>query len=414
MAEIKKYESSVIKRACYMVNTYNMSTDELLKSFYFTGEFSFDKWCETDGDDSSWILSSFYRLCKLFYEIKAEKDSRAESDRENFIIPACDVINECIDAENDLLDRNLSKELYFDTTVNTLMQHGYSYDYAQKRATYMLNGTEYTELCNKLISDARSSFESKMKTLLNDIYIDVSKLWSSSTKRYNRATPDDITYTGGKKQRNTDDVLSISNVSATNFSEYQYLMALEKILDKEDVKDEAIQNAVASAKKSYFAPPENEDGLPGANWDILETLIDENPGLEDDIISVIHYCAYNEKPDIKESWLFKYIPRVSIGLEGAEKEDELLFDRTVNECLSPYLRAAVAFAKCLRMYVLSVLHNALCNNTQVPPTVAEVMDSLNIRPYEFDNERGQLFISDLIKLMQDDSFPLDTTGMEAI
>lgn len=390
MTGIEKYESSVIRRACYMVNTSNISTEELLNSFYFTESLSFDKWYESHGDSSSWILFSFYKLCKIFPGTKNLCD-KYEMDK--FIIPACNVLNKAIDEINSSIENSI------DSASRDLAEKGFSYEQIQECLKDPNNR-------NTLIKSCRTPLETRFK--LNDIYFNVSLLWSSSKERYRHATPDDIKYTG-EYTYNAEDTFRISDVSATTFSEYQYLIALKVILHAIRTEDNALQKAIRSAELLHLSPPENENGLPGSKWNILETVIDANPKLEDDIIAVIHYCASNENSNIKSSWIFEC---PFFATEDAEKEEQSLFYNTAKKCVSPYFQAVAAFVSCVQERTLSIALKALGDDVKAKPLcVAERMDAFFLSPSYFEDERGQLFISDFIKVMRNDDW-VDTAGME--
>lgn len=390
MTGIEKYESSVIRRACYMVNTSNISIEELLNSFYFTEGLSFDKWYESHGDSSSWILSSFYKLCKIFPEAKNLCD---KYEMDNFIIPACNVLNEAIDGTNSSIENSI------DSASRVLAEKGFSYEQIQECLKDPNNR-------NTLIKSSRTPLETNFK--LNDIYFNVSLLWSSSKERYRHATPDDIKYTG-EYTYNAEDTFRISNVSATTFSEYQYLIALKVILHAIKTEDNALQKAIRSAELLHLSPPENENGLPGSKWNILETVIDANPKLEDDIIAVIHYCASNENSNIKSSWIFEC---PFFATEDAEKEEQSLFYNTAKKCVSPYFQAVAAFVSCVQERTLNIALKVLGDDVKAKPLcVAERMDAFFLSPSYFEDERGQLFISDFIKVMRNDDW-VDTAGME--
>lgn len=399
-----------------MCNSQEMHAKVLLKNFWFTEGQPFGNWYAHNNCESSWILSSFNRLCNFFCQAEAENNRKKEEYEQKYMLPACEIINEGIKIQNRLLAEQLSDRFLLETAAESFSQQGYPYDYAQKKAAGLLHDSSFvSQFRGKLIKQIRTSFEQKMAMPTDDIEIDFSKLWSDSDSRYRYATLDNVKFKGEKNDCKTmNDAIGLHNVCAENFSEYQYLLALREILNKLFVDDKALNNAIQLADASHFVPENNENGLPGANWNLLETVISENESeLDEDIRSLVRYCAYNESPDIKESWIFQYVPLVRLGIGDEEKEAEsIMNDMAKSSGISPYIRTMIAFSRSIQMNVLCVMCKALGDDTQTATPTAVIMKKLGIQPSDFDDDSGKEFISDLIRVMEYTNIDIDTAGMD--
>lgn len=418
MENIKQYEAAVIRRVCYMANAYNKDSETLSKDFYFTNKLSFDKWYEKNKCDS-WILSSFYKFYKLFFESEAELRTEVENIKRMVLIPFCEATNELIDKKNGELKYYFSDQFITDNAIETLTRNGYSYDYAQNQAKTFVNDSKYrAQVEDSIKKQYIEPFEQNIKNMNKDITIDVSELWLSASKQYRHATPNDFFYYDLVKVRVTDDILDLKGVVVQKFEEYQYILAIKSVFDSYEIKieDHMLNSVTESARRSNLMPKQNENGLPGANWDILQTVLSENSNLKEDIISLVHYCANNKEPNIKESWLFQYADVLPIDQSEEQKENENLLVQTAKWCsdyhIGFYLRSIVALAKCVQMNILYSMGKALGGNAEPPQTVAEMMESLRAKSDYFKSEDDKKFLSDLIKIMKSDGIELDTTGMK--
>lgn len=408
MEDIKQYEAAVIRRVCYMVNAFEINAETLSESFYFTNQLSFDKWYDTN-KSGGWVLSSFYRLFSLFSEKAAEKERLTQQ----VLIPACEEINQVIDSQNEKLKYFFSDQFFIDNAIEALTQNGYSYDYAQRQAKTFVSDPKYrNQIEENIKKQIIEPFEATIKSMNVDFDIDIAKHWSPTLKKYNHITPDDITYLGGAKTSVKNDALGMKGVTVKSFFEYQYVLAIGIIVKSIDVRDAELDSVISSARGLNLKPEQNENGLPGAKWDVLQTVFSENPDFEEDIISLVHYCAHNKEPNIKESWLFQYADVLPLSQTEAQKEAEDLLVQTAKDYYSSYFRALVALAKCTQMNILYLMGNALGGNAEAPQTVAEVMANFGLSSKSFDGEKGQMFITDLLALMQSDGIELNIAGMD--
>lgn len=415
MEDIKQYEAAVIRRVCYMVNACEKNVETLSKSFYFTNQLSFDKWYELyEGtQNNSWVLSSFYKLYNLFFEREAERITEKENVMQQVLIPACEAINQAIDTQNENLKYFFSDQFLIENTIEALTQNGYSYDNAQRQAKTFVSDPKFrNQFDDNIKKQYNEPFETKIKNINKDFDIDVARLWSSKDKKYRHATPDDITYYGGAHVCVKDDAIGVEGVTVCSFEEYQYVLAIKDIFDRLEINDNKLDSVIESAREFNLTPEQNENGLPGAKWDVLQTVFSENPDFEEDIISLVHFCAHYKEPNIKESWLFQYADVLPLSQTEDQKEAEDLLVQTAKGYYSSYFKAVVALAKCVQMNTLFFMGNALGGNAEPPQTVAEVMDSFYLTSDSFESEEDQKFISDFIELMQSDGIELDITGMD--
>lgn len=412
MEEIRQWEAAVIRRVCYMVNTYSKDFKTLSEGFCFTGQLAFDKWYENSRPDSR-ILASFYQLYLL--ASKREEEVRREEARmkQELLLPASKTINEMIDLQNKQLDHFLGDQFLLETMTEGFVKQGYSYDYAQRSARECLDKPDFMKPhMESLVNRLRPQFEGKAGPAVEKYGIQISSLWSPSSKRYRHVTLDELARSSDIPMRETKDALGLDGMTAGSFSEYQYLLAVREIMRALYLNDSALVHAVRRSKELCLLPEQNEDGLPGAKWDALQTVFSENPDFEKDLIALFHYCAYNEKPNIKESWLFRYADFVPLNQSADQKEAENLFAETARNGISSYFRAAVSFVKCTQMRMMCVLMKAFGGEAEQHQSVAELMKGFHCRPEDFRDETGQTFISDLITVMKGDGLELDTTGME--
>lgn len=423
MEDIKKYEAAVIRRACYMVNTSTFDEKVFTRAFYFTDRLLYDKWYEQYPCDS-WILTSFYKACRLFSERQTENRAHKAKIEQEVLIPACRIINQAIDQQNIKAASVYSDDFIIENATESLTQQGYPYDYVQKRAREMANDPGFrAKFFDNLEKNFNAPFEKELESLNANrrLRFKAADLWQSSSKKYRHITPTDISYLElSSNKKETTNALDLSGADVKNFAEYQYVQAIDRILAKVDVEDKRLKTLVASGRESDLHPEPNDNGFPGAKWDILQTIWGNNPNFEKDLIALVHYCANNREPHIKESWLFQYAEPLPVDLTEEEKEAEDLLVETAKLAYSDYIKTIVALAKCVQVNSLKMMMKAIENvageslsdkkNTDL--TMAESMEKYRLSSYSFKNDDKRKFLLDIIKIMQSDNMEIDTTGME--
>lgn len=404
MDDIKKYEEAVMRRVCYMVNCHEMDVDTLEESFYFTNQRSIDTWWDENPCDS-WILSSFYIIKKIYGDRKRELHEKEKSERE-LLTSMCELMNQMIDTENHLLS-DIYKP-FIDAAIEQNIRFYSSYDVAKSKAEELWNlGIEN----GKIKEQYRDSFETMVNNNNKDGFvINVKKLWSSEEKRYRHATIEDIHYL--KKPDKINVSILESGVKVNDFYEYQYLLAIQKILDSVKFYDNNLDSIIESASKSNFAPEQNKNGLPGANWDVLRIVFDKNPQFNNDIYALFAYCANNNEPNIKESWLFQYMNLLPLDLSDDESETQQTLMDLAKNCKLPCFSTAVAFAVCFKYDFLYKFAEKLGGEPKKGDTLAQIMENWGIRKSLFSTKKDENFIKDLITIMQSDGIELDITGMD--
>lgn len=406
MDDIKKYEEAVMRRACYMVNCHEMDVDTLEEGFYFTNQRSIDTWWDENPCDS-WILSSFYIIKKIYGDRKQELNEKEKSIRE-LMISMCELMNQMIDTENHLLSEIYKP--FIDAVIEQNIRVYSSYDDAKRKAEEIWNlGIEK----GKIKEQYRDSFEAMLKSNNKDgFYINIEKLWSSEEKRYRHATLEDIHYLNKPTKINVS--ILENGVKVNDFYEYQYLLAIQKILDDVEFCDNNLDSIIKSASKSNFAPEQNKNGLPGANWDALRIVFDKNPQFNNDIHALFAYCANNKEPNIKESWLFQYVNILSLDPSDEERETQnMLMDLAKNCTITmTNFSTAVAFATCVKYNFLYNLAKHMGGEYEKGDTLAQIMENWGIRKSLFLTKKDENFIKNLITIMQSDGIELDITGMD--
>lgn len=420
MEEIKKYEAAVIRRVCYMVNNVEFTPDVLLKSFYFTNQLPFDKWFEENKCDS-WILSSFSNLCKML------ADKYAEIEEKRKVLPLCiPVFNEMIDIQNESLIYYTTDKFYYDVFLKTYTDNDVytTYDACVRKAKENSVNPEarkpIKEQVDIKIREIRASFESEANKKFRDLGLpfefNVTKLWT--TDRYRHVTIDDFTYSNNISTR--DNTLDIGEVSISSFEEYQYIYAVKEILRSIGSNDCKINALVVNETYKALKPNPNENGLPGAMWDPLQTLYEKNSAFEKDIISLVHSCAENKSADIRQSWIFKYAYVYQISMTPEEEEAQDLFIKAADSCFaSKFFRTVAALAICTKADFTYGLLKSMGGNEEPPATLADSLINFGVFESDFDYYKGEYlekekhqFIIDIIAIMKDDKLDLDTTGME--
>lgn len=406
MENIKRYESSIIKRACYMVNACEINEETMSKGFYFTEGKSFIEWYNENNCENSWILSSFYEVCMWYPKAKAINDDIKRA----YIIPACETLNKMIDLINKEFDERLSRERLLEMATEEYINQGTSRSLAWELAENSINDPKFRkEVEDGIIEKLRKEYEPKLESGLNDIRVNAKRLWSDSKKRYRHVEPYEIEYTGFESESVEYD--GGPNAEPKTFSEYQYLLALEEIYASFVIKTRCIwiDRAIELAQAADLGPDENNNGLPGANWDMLETVVcNKDIELEDDIVDIIEYCLDNGGQRITESWIFKYLPLTPSTRTEEEKEAEtMLNDIAKSRYVNLYLRTMIAFAKAVQASTLYMWGD----NTQSKMSVAAVMKQLGIETYDFYGNSDKEFITALIALIDKLDVDVDAAGM---
>lgn len=420
MEDIKKYEAAVIRRACYMVNTSNFDEKVFTRAFYFTDRLPYDKWYEQAPRDS-WILTSFYKACRLFSERQAENRAHKAKIEQEVLIPACQIFNDAIDRQNIDAARVYSDDFIIENATEALTQQGYPYDYVQKRAREMANDPDVrAKFYDNLSKNFNAPFEKELENMHEDFKFNASNLWQPSSKQYRHITPADIRLELPLNKKETANALDLSGADVKNFAEYQYVLAIDDILAQMGIDDARVNAIMEAGDKLNLRPEPHDNGFPGAKWDILQTVWDREPDLEKDLIALVHYCANNREPHIKESWLFQYANPLPVDLTEEEKEAEDLLVETAKLAYSDYVRTIVALAKCVQVNSLKMMMKAIENvageslsdREQTCPTMAERMEDYYLSSYSFKNDDKRNFLLDIITIMQSDNMEIDITGME--